>query len=129
MIKRIEKEISEIDVFAKSIIQDKNMSSGFVSELLQVVKKNLFRLQYMKELINSEEKKNICDLAVELHEEVYIRSKTDEDWIKVRDASLLEEGQIFTTADGKRIGREYKLLSCRYKGDVAFFLDVEIIKG
>lgn len=72
----------------------------------------------------------IMDLEIGANESVFVKSKTDGDWMAVRSIVLLEIGQIFTTEEGQKKGEEYKITSTISSNDVwPFRVKVEIIKG
>lgn len=112
-IERIDLEIESIAILAKKLILEADINLGLLSELIQVIDKRISELAYVKDHIMAWEdpEDKFIDLKIGQNEPVFIKSKTDGDWISVLSIKLLEKGQIFTTKIGQEKGEEYKLIS------------------
>lgn len=128
-IKRIDLEIEAIAILAKKLILEADINLGLLSELIQVTDKRISELAYVKDHILSwdDPEDKIFLLSLSKHEHVFIRSKTDGDWIAVQNIGLIEINQIF--AINPNHGEEYKLLSNKVKDDESFIIQVEKIQG
>lgn len=128
-IERIDLEIESIAILTKKLILEADINLGLLSELVQVMDRKISELIYVKDHImafNDPEDK-ILELSLRKYEQVFIRSKTDGDWMAVQSIDLIEMDQIF--AIDPNCGEEYKLLSIEMKNDVDFIVQVEKVKG
>ena len=130
-VERIDKEIKNTTKLMASLACEENIDIHLLSDLIRVTQETIFKLINTKDAIlvsmtslESEE----YELKISGKESIFIRSKTDGDWILVHSIEFLEKAQIFTTEEGQKIGEEYELISYVIVDNV-FQVKVKKVKG
>lgn len=128
-IERIDLEVESIEMLAKQLILEADINLGLLSELIQVINRRISELICVKNYIMGWDDlpNEIVELSLRRHEQVFIKSRTDGEWIGVQSIDLVEIGQVFTI-DPNQEGK-YKLLSRKVKDDNNFVIRAEKVEG